>query len=423
MSKFKSLVSVGITTCMLSMMLAGCGGQKTDSALDESSKGNVESKEKIELKVACYSDPFEIETVEKQANNFMEKYPNINVKVESLSGDFWQVLQTRFASQTEADVFYMDSYQSPTFSRLGVLEPLDAYIEKNNTDIADFEKSLLDIFVGEDGKTYGIPKDYSTLALFYDKALLEEKGLVPPKTWDELEEVAKQLTTEEVVGLSLLNKIDRFQPFLYAADGGMMENGKPVVNTLENAEGLSYYVNLLKSPYADTPQNLGVGWNGDSFGQGLAAMTIEGNWMISYLKEIAPELDYGVVPIPTKENGPQVSMAFTCAYSMSKNSKNKDEAYLLLDYLTSKEAQLMVAEEGRAIPSRISMGSELSQNFPIFTEFVEQAKYASPYVYGPASAVVVEQINKAAEELLILEDADVNELLQRVQNEIDKALK
>ncbi len=435
MKSSKRILTLGTTFVVSASMLAGCGANKavetadtakTEQASPETKKETpVTTAEKVELTVACYSDPFETETVEKQVAMFMEKNPHVNVTVEPITGDFWQVLQTRIASNTEPDVFYMDSYQSPNFINAGALEPLDEYIKTNGTDIDDFEPSLLNIFKSAEGGIYGIPKDYSTLTLFYNKAMLANAGVQPPKTWEELENAAKALTKDKVVGLSLQNELARYQPFLFAAGGGTMKDNKPVVNTVQNAEGLSFWTSLLKNGYASTPQNLGVGWDGDAFSQEIAAMTVEGNWMIAYLKEVAPDLDYGIIPIPTKVGGPQVSMSFTCAYSMSKNSKHKTEAFSLLEYLTSQDAQKMVAEAGRAIPSRISMGKILSDNFPVFTPFVEVAKYASPFVYGKASATVVEQMNKAADTVYINGDTSpeaVKKILDEAQQEIDKAL-
>ena len=61
---------------------------------------------------------------------------------------------------------------------------------KKDFDVADFEKPLIKAFQ-HDGKTYGFPKGYSTLALYYNKKMLAEAGVEVPKTWDELKEASK----------------------------------------------------------------------------------------------------------------------------------------------------------------------------------------------------------------------------------------
>lgn len=63
----------------------------------------------------------------------------------------------------------------------GVIEPLDEYVT-DEFDVDDFEKPLLEAFISDE-QTYGFPKDYSTLALFYNKKMLDEAGVEVPQTW------------------------------------------------------------------------------------------------------------------------------------------------------------------------------------------------------------------------------------------------
>ena len=42
----------------------------------------------------------------------------------------------------------------------------------------------------------------NTLAIFYNKKVLEKAGVEPPKTWDELKTTAKKLTVDKQYGFA-----------------------------------------------------------------------------------------------------------------------------------------------------------------------------------------------------------------------------
>ena len=91
------------------------------------------------------------------------------------------VIKTRLIGDPAPDVFYLDAREAPLLMKYGVLEPLNSYI-KDLDDLADFEPSLIKSFQREN-QIYGLPKDFSTLALFYNtKAFQEGEITEPPKT-------------------------------------------------------------------------------------------------------------------------------------------------------------------------------------------------------------------------------------------------
>src|SRR3712207_9419812 len=61
---------------------------------------------------------------------------------------------------------------------------------------SDFYPNLIKAYTGPDNKLYGLPKDHNTLAMFYNKDMLQQAGVTtPPKTWDELRAAAQKLKT------------------------------------------------------------------------------------------------------------------------------------------------------------------------------------------------------------------------------------
>ena len=108
----------------------------------------------------------------------------------------------------------------------GVLEPLDPYIS-HAFNLADFNPTFLKAFQ-QDGSIYGLPKDFSTLALFYNKKALQAAGLSqPPLTWSELREYSKRLTIDknqdgriDQYGFGIVPELAR-QAFMIQAFGGI----------------------------------------------------------------------------------------------------------------------------------------------------------------------------------------------------------
>ncbi len=405
--KFVASVVLGVSL----LTVTACSSNNVKN--DEGTNGD-----KVKLTVATYADPFEVDIVTEQATAYMEENPNVELIIEPVAGDFWEVLKTRMVANDEPDIFYMDLFQAAQFIDAEKLASLDDILTEE--DLADFEPALLNGFKGADGSQYGIPKDFSTLGLYYNKQLFEDAGLQPPTTWEELESTAKALTNDGVVGLSLQNGIDRVQPFFYSNGGSMLKDGVPTLNDPKNIEAYAYWNNLLQSKVAQTPQQLGVGWNGDAFGSGIAAMTIEGTWMVNSMSEIAPDLDYGVVPIPQKET--PASMQFTVAYSMSKNTEHPEEAKDVIKFLTSTEQQLVIADAGRAMPSRTSALQTYIENYPERAVFADLAPVASEFNYGVISPTVVSEASKAMEKILLNPSVSVEDAFNEAQANIDKAL-
>jgi len=111
------------------------------------------------------------------------------------------------------------------------------------------------------------------------------------------------------------------------------------------------------------------------------------------------------------------NLAFTVAYVMSKNSKHKEEAFKLLQFLTSEKGQQPVVEGGLALPSLKSMGEKFLEKYPEREAFVKGVEYAEPYQYGEKGNELVDAFNKAAESA-ILKKTPAKKALEEAQNKL-----
>jgi multiple sugar transport system substrate-binding protein len=335
------------------------------------------------------SSPAEDEALQAQIAAFEEAYPNIDVDVQ-LVPEYETVLQTSFASGDYPNVFYVGQEKIDEYVRAGVIAP----VEDNLTDVEDIYPSLLTTYTYE-GTLYCPAKDFSNLALEYNKDLFDEAGVEYPTadwTWDDLRAAAEQITENtEAVGIALNPDIDRWFA-LYAQAGGQLydEDG----NFVFGSEGANYdaavaamnfYADLYQSGLARTSSDLGAGWPGDAFGQGLAAMTIEGNWMIQYLLDTFPELNWGVAELPTGPEGTRATLTFSECYGVAADNEHPEESWLLVDFLTGPEGAARLAEGGFGpMPTRASTGDLWLENRgEDYAAFVTGSEYALAPVMPP----------------------------------------
>lgn len=405
----------------LGLFLAGCSKPATQQSTDQP------KNEKVVLRLSGWTSGSgaEADILNSLLVDFKAKNPDIEVKYEPVPDKYREKLQADFVAGTEPDVFYVDSFWGVDMMSKNLLLPLDDLINKNNVDVSDFEASLMRAFQFG-GKTYGLPKGYSTLGLFYNKDLFDKAGIKePPKNWDELRAVAAKLSRDGVKGLVLPFDHARFVPFIYQAGGTLISSDKTeiAVNSPEAVQALEYYAGLItKDKVADTPKALGAEWAGDAFAKGKAAMALEGHWMLPFLKEKKVTFNWGVAELPA---GPKAksNFVFTVAYSVSARTKNPEAAFRLVSFLTSPEAQKKVAELGLELPSRKSVATaEFLQAKPERGVLVAGAAYAQPFVYTPNAQPWVDELGKAIENV-VLNGADAKAELDKVQKKFEEVTK
>lgn len=336
------------------------------------------------------SNPNEGKLLDRVIREFESKNPTIKVKREVINSQYMDVIKTRLIGDVAPDVFYLEAFEAPALMKYGVLEPLDAYI-KPSFKLNDFEPTLLNAFK-RDGKQYGVPKDFSTLALFYNATAFKTAKLAqPPKTWSELRQYAKKLTIDQnkdgkidQYGIGVAPELPR-QAFMVKAFGGKLvdRNNYATFAAPNSVQGLQLVIDQYRRDRtAAQPSDVGANSNSEAFGQGRVAMAIEGAWAIPYLKETFPDLKFKVAEVPTIDNR-KGTMVYTVGYVMNRQSKHKDAAWKLIQFLTDESGMKTWANQGVALPSRRSVLAGLKYDrSSMYAPFVAGAKYATIWQAG-----------------------------------------
>lgn len=334
------------------------------------------------ITLSGWSNLNEQQLLQQVIKNFEAKHPHIKVKYDVIADEYMDVLKTRLIGETAADVFYLDAFAAPEIMLPGVLEPLDHYIT-DKFNLADLNSKFIKAFQ-QDNKIYGLPKDFSTLALFYNKKAFQAAGLTqPPKTWSELREYAKILTVKnqngiKQYGFGVVPELAR-QAFMIKAFGGELtdSNGK-VTFANSDLKGLQLIIDQYRQDKSTVqPTDVGTNSGSEMFGQEKVAMVIEGPWLIPYLKETFPNVEYATAEVPTV-NGKPGTMAYTVAYVMNQQSKHKSAAWELISYLTGKEGMKAWTSQGSVFPTRKSVTTALGYDKnPLYSPFIVGANYAT----------------------------------------------
>ncbi|MFX0537535.1 extracellular solute-binding protein [Ornithinimicrobium sp. Y1847] len=334
----------------------------------------------------------------------------------TVASDMNQELAQGFAGGSPADVFYLNADAVATNAEAG---NLFAYTTEDNDD---FYEALRNSFV-VDGEQYCAPKDFSTLALVINTGMWEEAGLTDddiPTTYDELADVAQQLTTDDHVGLAFSPEIHRVGAFVVGSGGWWMNDDQtePTANTPEVIEGLEFVQSMLQDGSAAYATDLGTGWGGEAFGTEAAAMTIEGNWIKGAMENDYPDVDYTVVEMPEGSGGPG-TLTFTQCWGIAADSSNQDAAVDLVTFLTSPEQQMKFADAFGVMPSRQSAAEDYASTYPEDEAFIAGGEYARGPVNVAGSTEVIADLNSQLEGLA---NGNVQSIVESFDNNMQAVL-
>lgn len=333
------------------------------------------------------SSPVETELFKEVLTSFEKENPDFQYDFEPIPGNYSEKLQLMLGTNTAPDVFFLKGMLAPSYMSFNILNPLDELMAgEADFDQEDFFPELLRAFQ-KDGVQYGLPKDCSPYVLFYNKKQFREAGVDSmPTTWAELESAARQLTKDtdgdgktDQFGLVIEPVMEMIMPFVYQ-NGGNFQNPDGSLGIADEPfiEAVEYYYGLYEKGVATIPTDAGQGWNGDTFGRGKAAMALSGGWLLPFLKENHPDLEYGVLPLPAGKQ--KATIAFTTALAMPKRTQYEADGWKLVSHLTGKEGMKQWTSQGLAFPSRKSVAVENGfYEDPVFSVFMESMEFARPF--------------------------------------------
>ena len=331
-----------------------------------------------------------------------------------------QELAQGFASGKPADVFYISPGALAANADAGNLWAYGDMLPNK----ADFYPALVADYTYK-GKFYAAPKDYGTLQLIINDALWSAAGLSAadyPKTWDDLHNVAKKLTSGNVTGLVIGGQYERLGAFMVANGSNLMsvDQTKVTATDQSNVDALNFAKSMLADGSMKFAADISTGWGGEAFIKQLCAMTIEGNWISGAMKADAPNVKFTVVPMPASPTtGKQGTLEFSNGWGIAADSPNQQGALSLVEFLTTTEQQIAFAKAFGPTPSLQSGTAQFNSEFPAMKPFADGVAYAQgvPTIKG-ASTVLGDLNNQLAQ----LAKSDPAAILASTQTELQALL-
>ncbi|MDQ0643835.1 ABC transporter substrate-binding protein [Microbacterium murale] len=381
--KTRRVLIAGALTAATVAGLAGCAG------------GGTGADGKTEITFSYLWGGAEAEALEQIIADFNESQDEIVVKGVS-SPDQQKQLTSMSSSSGSFDISDNFGNNVGAWASKGVLAPLDGAIAAEGIDVDDFIPSAMDQ-MSYDGTTYALPIAIHSFQLLYNKTLLDEAGITPPTTMDELAAAAQKLTVVDSgkitqLGLGSANDSTTLTTLGFAFGGAWDGEDGPTPADAGNLEALDWYQENIVEPVGADALSTFVSGQGeylsaqDPFFSGKVAMIIDGEWRAASAGKVAPELDWGVTAIPAAspdlENSTQVTAS---TLFIPANSKHKDEAAEFLAYLVSEEPMEKFSLALGNLPARVSLtGSDAYADLENFGVWAEAA--TSPNAQSLASA-------------------------------------
>ncbi len=378
------------------------------------------------------STPAEDALVKSNLDNFQKLHPNIHINWSPIPGDYPTKMRANVASGTVPDVFYLSPDMSSEYISAGKLLNLSPYMARDHVSANDYYSALLNPFTCTSGQVYGLPKDWASLGVFYNKQMFQAAGVPFPSanwTWQDMYNDAQKLTknagtANAVYGISLSADASRWGAFLLA-DGGSMLNKDGTQATFNNAAGvnaLNYYDSFIKNHVGVLPTQVGAPWNGDAFGKAKVAMTIEGPWLIPYMTSTYPSVQYDIAPLPISPIGKRADLIFTNAWAAYSGTKYPDAAWELIKYMTGTTVQKSQLDAGFALPTIKGLSNDpyFSQH-PDFKVLFDAASYGYADYYGPQDVAIHNDLATALEAVM-LNKQSVQSALNDAATKVDQAL-
>ncbi|MEV4635885.1 ABC transporter substrate-binding protein [Actinoplanes sp. NPDC049548] len=344
-----------------------------------------------------------IDTVVKE---FQDSHPKIKVTVKSGQDDAKMTQAIGAGNGPDIGLSYSTDIVGK-FCSSGAWVDLAPYIKRDNVDLGQLNATTRQ-YTEFDGKRCAMPFLADAYGMFYNKDLFAKAGIAgPPKTLDELTEDAKKLTVKNPDGslktvgfLPLFDFYENAPAHLGPAVGAkwLTDDGKSAVGTDPAWKTLLTWQKNLVDWYGfenlrKFRAGLGDEFSADNaFQKGQVAINIDAEYRLAFVKDQAPNLKYGVAPIPAGDparyGGGYVTGNIV---GISKNAKNPEAAWELIKYLTTNDATIVkLANSLKNLPTTTKATSDPGlQVEPEFKTFMDifaspNSSTTPPSASGPA---------------------------------------
>lgn len=377
---------------------------------------------------------------EKGFRNFQLQYPNITLRYQQFAyEDYEKALIDALAAGSGPDVIMVHNSWLPKHQ--DKLAPLPAQFEddeKFSFTIRDLQDQFVDVVAKDltaNNQIYGLPLYVDTLALYYNKDMLNSAGITrPPQTWQEVNDNVIRLTRLDDFGnivtsglaMGTARNINRSTDILTALmiqsgvqmndENGFASFSSAIRNANVGETALQYYTDFAN------PQKQTYAWNDsqhysvDAFLEGRTAMILGYAHQMELLKAKAPRFNFGVSMMPQASLTDIKNYANYWTLGVSNASENQEEAWKFVLSFTSKENITDYLNETQRPAARRDL-IELQRTDPDLGLFAIQALSAKSWYQW--DNVAIENIFADMIDNVNYRRLSIREALQRAESQVN----
>ncbi|CAH0120694.1 Cyclodextrin-binding protein [Paenibacillus sp. CECT 9249] len=388
MMRMKKVVSLVLITALL-LVLAACGSKENSNSGSDNTKG-----EQVKLTmVESLSSPKRTEFLKQSIAEFEKQNPNIKVELispplESADNKINQML----AAKQDVDVLEVRDITVAQFVNNSYLESLEPYVS-NWADYSTLSVSALTMAKDINNTAYYIPYGIYQRELFYRTDLFAEKNLKVPTTWEELYEVGKALTdpSQNKYGYSFRGGAGAEQYMtqivqdyngsnVNPGDSVFNNDGSTIFSTPGAIEALELYKKIYKEISPPDSANWAFSEQVQGFTSGTTAMLIQDPDTIESIATALNEDQWASAPLPTGPDGVSHFVLGSAGWGMTSHSKHKDEAWKLIEFLSSPEQNLAFSKTAGIIPIHTTASDDEFFKVGAYAPYIEMANKPEQFV-------------------------------------------
>ena len=425
----KTIYRLSLVAIMLSLVLSACitDAPSTPTAADST----------IVIRAGTGDGGDGLTPHQQIIQNFEDENPNVIVQLEPVSGrDYYARLLTQLSAKAAPDIIQIGDDAVPSFVSKNAFVPLDSYLTGINFDASIYLPGLLD--PGKiDGKQYLLPKDYSPLAVYYNKTLFDAASVPYPVegwTWDDLLATAQQLTVKDASGNVTQWGIQLpaawttgFEYWVAAAGGSLISaDGKSFAGAMDSPEvawAVQFYADLYNEyQVAPPPADMNAFGGGNSeFANGKAAMMLFGRWPQSGFRT-NPNISLGVVAPP--QDKVRANILFWGGFGIATSSLQPETAFKYLSFVSGEPGAQVWKDWALPAVKSVAESSGLSAD-PIEGVWIGELNYLVPraYTFTPYwNETADPALRRVLESVILDPNADVQALLTQAAIDAQTAL-
>jgi multiple sugar transport system substrate-binding protein len=363
----------------------------------------------VEIEYWQYFFDARVAAMEQLIEGFEAANPDITVKMTHFPyADYRTKVAAAVPAGEGPDVVQLFYGWLNDYKEAALIQPLPADVFPADEIDANFFPMVAAMREGDD--YWALPTAVRSLALFYNNTLLEEAGVEPPTTLDEMVAAARAMT--KVDGAGNITQVGITQGMTAQDHHWFREvlvrqfGGEPYVddyrtvnyNSEAGQAALDFYVGMSEGDepissigFMDEPQA--------AFKAGRAGMHIDGSFRIGSLNNTRG-LDWGVTELPATADGVQsnYSSYWVNAITTKAEGEKFDAAVKFMQYITSDEAMQVWLDVVGELPAKPSVGmTEENANNETFGPFIRGLAYANTTKFANESAqrqILVEMVER-----------------------------